>query len=187
MVQPLPEGYVFDPADPRAPTHAQWAAMSEPDRARVVDMLPTSLPVELAPPPEGDVHRKVKERAMSALGDFLRRAGRKIYLSSELIVLYPGERAFVPDLLAVLDVGHPAARPRAGGDVDPHDRVRWVVDAEGKGLDLVLEVHVAGDRTKDEKTNVERYARLGIREYFLFDRARMSLQGHRLAAGGRTY
>jgi hypothetical protein len=68
-------------------------------------------------------------------------------------------------------------------DVEPRDRNTWVVDAEGKGLDLVIEVHVAGDRHKDEVTNAERYARLGIEEYFYFDRARRILRGHRLPGG----
>ena len=142
--------------------------MSSDERARVVDMLPTSLPIELAPP-EGDAHRKAKQGALTALDDFFRRVGRKIYLSSELIVFYPGERSFVPDLLAVLDV-------------EPHDRTRWVVEDEGKGLDLVVEVHVAGRRSKDLELNMERYAQLGIQEYFVFDRARRSLQGYRLPA-----
>ena len=84
MVQQLPGGYVFDPADPRAPTDDQWAAMAPAERARVVAMLPA-------------------------------------------------------------------------------------------------EVHAAGDRAKDYKTNVERYARLGITEYFIFDVRALDLRGHRLA------
>lgn len=173
MVSALPAGYVLDPADPRAPSHAQWEAMTEAERERVVATLPTSLPLELMVP-EGDAHRMAKQSAFGTLDDFFRRAGRRIYLSSELLVLYPGERAFVPDLLAVLDV-------------EPVERMRWVVDAEGKGLDFVLEVHVSGDRIKDDQTNVERYARLGIPEYFVYDRARLRLHGHRLRPGGRTY
>ena len=173
MTYPLPAGYVLDPADPRAPSTAQWAAMTPAERARVVDALPTSLPLELNPP-EGDAHRTAKTAALGALDDFFRRAGRRIYLSSELLVLYPSERGFVPDVLAVLNV-------------DPRERTRWVVDAEGKGLDLVIEVHVAGDRAKDEQENVERYARLQIREYFVFDRARLRLHGYRLPPGGRVY
>ena len=52
----------------------------------------------------------------------------------------------------------------------------------------MLEVHVAGDRKKDEKTNVERYARLGIQEYFYFDRARLRVAGYRLpSASSRAY
>lgn len=170
MVQQLSTRYVFDPEAPRAPTREQWEHMTAAERARVVDMLPVSLPIEVKPP-EGDVHRKAKHGALSALDDFFRRAGRRIYLSSELIVYYPGERSFVPDLIAVLDV-------------EPHDRTRWVVDVEGKGLDFVLEVLVSGERSKDLGLNVERYSRLGIREYFVFDRARLRLHGYRLSLPG---
>lgn len=168
MVQALPTGYVFDPADPRAPTSDQWARMTPAERARIVDMLPAEVPLELMPP-EGDAHRKAKRDALDALDVFFRRIGRKIYLSSELAVFYPGEPRFAPDVLAVVDV-------------EPHERMRWVVDHEGKGLDLVIEVHVAGSRAKDHQINVERYARLGIREYFLFDRSRLRLYAYRLPA-----
>jgi hypothetical protein len=60
--------------------------------------------------------------------------------------------------------------------------------AEGKGLEWVLEVHVGGDRKKDAELNVARYARLGIPEYFTYDRARQHLLGYWLpAADARTY
>lgn len=71
-------------------------------------------------------------------------------------------------------------------DVEPHERLRWVTSAEGKGLDLVLEIHVAGDRRKDFETNVKRYARLGIFEHFLFDRLADRLHGYRLPAGASS-
>ncbi len=167
MVQQLPGGYVFDPADPRSPSEDQWAEMTPAQRARVVSMLPAEVPWELMPP-EGDAHRAAKERATGTLDDFYRRVGRRIYISSELSVFYPNEPRFSPDVLAVLDV-------------DPHQRNKWVVVDEGKGLDLVIEVHAAGDRAKDYKTNVERYARLGITEYFIFDVSALDLRGHRLA------
>jgi Uma2 family endonuclease len=173
MVQPLPSGYVFDPEDPRAPTNEQWERMGPDERARVVAMLPAEVPLDLLPN-EGDPHRKAKLGALDALEGFFQRTGRKIYLSSELAVFYPGERRFSPDIIAV-------------ADVEPHERMKWVVATEGKGLDLVIEVHAAGDRRKDEKTNVERYARLGIQEYFYFDRTRLRLTGYRLPsapAGG---
>jgi hypothetical protein len=66
-------------------------------------------------------------------------------------------------------------------DVEHRDRTSWVVTEEGKGLDLVIEIHYAGDKAKDYKANVERYARLGIHEYFIFDRLRLSLHGYRLS------
>lgn len=166
MVQGLPEGYRVDPVDPRAPSQEQWERMSPAERARVTDMLPSEVPLELQPP-EGDAHFGAKVRARGTLDDFFRRIGRKIYISSEIAVYYPEEPRFSPDLLAVLDV-------------EPHERDKWVVAAEGKGIDLVIEVHYLGDRKKDYETNVDRYARLGVREYFIFDRGLLSLRGYRL-------
>jgi len=172
MVRRLPTGYVFDPADPRAPSVDQWERMLPDERALVVAMLPTEVPLELVPN-EGDPHRKAKRGALDSLDGYFRRTRRKIYLSSELAVYYPAERRFAPDLLAVTDV-------------EPHERTSWIVAQEGKGLDFVLEVHVAGHRRKDENTNVERYARLGVQEYFYFDRTRLRVAAYRLPAGGRA-
>jgi Uma2 family endonuclease len=173
MVLRLPAGYVFDPEDPRAPAVDQWERMLPEEREQVIAMLPTEVPLDLVPN-EGDPHRKAKRSALDALDGFFRASGRRIYLSSELAVYYPAERRFAPDLLAV-------------ADVEPHERSSWVVTKEGKGLDFVLEVHVSGDREKDEKTNVERYARLGIPEYFCFDRGRLRLAGYRLPPASHTY
>ena len=170
MAQNVPAKYVLDPNDPRAPTREQWDTMSPAERERVTDALPTGLPLETHPP-EGDVHRKAKQGALGTLEEFFRRAGRRVYLSSELAVYYPGEPSIAPDVLAVLDV-------------PSHDRMRWVVANEGRGLDFALEVLVAGDRKKDLEANVARYARLGITEYFVYDRARARLYGHRLGPAG---
>lgn len=158
--------YVLDLDEPRSPSEEQWAQMSAEERKRVLDTLPSELPESLFAP-EGDAHRKAKTGAIDALERQFRRIGRKIYLSSELGVFYPNEPRFAPDVLAVLDA-------------EPGERSSWVVVNEGKGLDLVLEVHVAGDARKDRELNVARYARLGIREYFIFDRDRRRIEGHRL-------
>jgi Uma2 family endonuclease len=165
----MPAVYRFDPTDPRAPSEEQWAQMSPQERARVVAMLPAEVPIELHPP-EGDAHRIAKTRTTDTLDAYFRRIHRKIYVSSELAVFYPDEPRFSPDVLAVRDV-------------EWRERTKWVVADEGKGLDLVIEVHYEGDRDKDYTTNVERYARLGIEEYFIFDRARLSLRGYRLPPG----
>lgn len=82
-------------------------------------------------------------------------------------IYYPGERLISADLIAVLDV-------------EMRERDSWVVDLEGKGVDFALEIHVRRDRRKDITRNVEQYARLGIPEYFVFDRARGDLFGFRL-------
>jgi Uma2 family endonuclease len=166
--------YRLDPSDPRAPTEEQWEALSNEERARVVASLPTDMPWELHPP-EGDEHREPKDTARDALGEYFRRKGRRVYVSSELVTYYPDEPRFCPDVLAVLDV-------------DPHKRQSWVVSHEGRGLDFVLEVHVSGSAQKDFEHNVVRYARLGIPEYFAFDRPRSRLWGWRLAEpSGASY
>jgi Uma2 family endonuclease len=169
MVLRAPELYRFDPADPRAPSEDIWERMSPEERARVVAMLPSEFTLDALPPPEGDSHSKAASGARSTLETFFRRIGRKIYISSNLAVYYPGERCFAPDVLAVRDV-------------EPHEQETWMVATEGRGLDLVIEVHVSGNRRKDEIQNVERYALLGISEYFIFDRRRRLLRGYRLPA-----
>lgn len=84
---------------------------------------------------------------------------------------------FAPDVIAVLDVDDL-------GDEDP--RNAWVVADEGKGLDWVLEVMNLGDRRKDLVENVLDYAALGIFEYFVYDRLRGRLVGHRLPGPNAT-
>lgn len=127
--------------------------------------------------PEGRPHKRAKTRTLDFLGRHFSAMGRAIYLAEEMAVLYPGEEVFTPDVLAVLDVPEP----------EDDERLAWVVADEGKGLDLVLEVLYRGDRKKDLVDNVERYAHLGIPEYFIYDRARQQLHAHRLMPGGRRY
>ncbi len=151
-----------------APSQAEWDALSEEDRARVVDVLPGEVTDAELAPPEGDRHFKAKVGPLGALRGYFARQGRRVYIAAELPTYYPNEPRFAPDLLAVLDV-------------EDRDRDKWVVSAEGKGLDWVLEVHVGGDRKKDAERNVIRYARLGIAEYFMYDRARGQLFAYQLA------
>jgi Uma2 family endonuclease len=161
--------YVVDPADPRAPPQELWARLRPEERARIIDSLPSEYPSTA--PPEGDFHRIPKERALGALGEYFRRINRRVYASSELPVYYPDEPRFAPDILAVLDV-------------EPDPRDRWVVSAEGKGLDFVLEVALRGDAKKDLVANVQRYARLGIPEYFAYEPLKPKLSGFRLERAG---
>jgi hypothetical protein len=160
----------LDPDDPRAPSEAAWAAMSETERASVVAALPSDFEPSEAMPPEGDFHDEEASRLKRSLRRFFGGAGRRVYVAGNLPVYYPGERMFAPDLFAVVDV-------------DPHLRPSWVVSAEGKGLDVALEIIWAGSRRKDLVENLERYARLGIAEYFVFDLPRLTLFGYRLSGG----
>jgi Uma2 family endonuclease len=143
--------------------------MSIEERAFVVAHLPSEVPRETAP--EGDPHRDPKEKAVEALREYFRRLGRRVYLSAELPVYYPAERMFAPDVIAVLDV-------------EPHQRLRWVVSQEGRGIDFALEITLQGDRKKDLEENVERYARLGIREYFVLDLKLRRILGYQLNGSG---
>jgi Uma2 family endonuclease len=152
---------------PQAPSQEEWEAMTPEERVRVVESLPGEVTWDEMAMPEGDLHFSAKVSTMDVLKGYFGRQKRKVYLGAELPVYYPAERRFAPDLLVVLDV-------------ETHPRNKWVVSHEGKGLDWVLEVHVGGDRKKDAIYNVERYGRLGIPEYFIYDRALQRLEGYRL-------
>jgi len=154
---------------PMAPSAEEWEALSSAERAAIVAALPGEVTYDEMTMPEGDLHFRAKTRALDALRGYFTRQRRRVYFAAELPVYYPAEPRFAPDLLAVLDA-------------DDIERHKWAVSAEGKGLDWVLEVHVGGDRKKDAEHNVARYGRLGIPEYFLYDRARNQLAAYRLAA-----
>lgn len=115
-------------------------------------------------------HNRAKRRAVDLLSKHFRAIGRIIYLGEELAVFYPGERPFTPDILAVRDVP----------EVEDDERGGWVVADEGRGIDLAFEILWSGDRKKDLVDNVERYARLGIHEYFIYNRREHNLVGYRL-------
>lgn len=149
-----------------APSQEEWDRLTPAERQEVLDQLPPEV-TDAETMPEGDRHFKAKVRALDTLRGYFERTRRRIYLAAELPTYYPRAPRFAPDVLAVLDV-------------EAHDRDKWVVSAEGKGLDWVLEVHVGGDRKKDTETNVVRYAQLGIPEYFIYDRARHKLLAYRL-------
>ena len=154
---------------PMAPSVEEWEALSPAERAEVTAALPGEVTDGEMAMPEGERHFQAKIRALDVLRSYFRRQRRKIYLTAEMPTYYPAEPRFAPDLFAVLDA-------------EDTVRDKWVVSAEGKGLDWVLEVHVGGDRKKDAERNVTRYARLGIPEYFLYDGASNRLTVYRLPA-----
>ncbi|MBX3197286.1 MAG: Uma2 family endonuclease [Labilithrix sp.] len=168
----LRKRWELDMDDPRAPSLELWATLDAAERARICAALPSEYP--RASPPEGDRHRRPKQSAIDALGEFFRRIRRRVYLSSELPIYYPGERMFAPDVIAVLDV-------------EPHERDRWVVAQEERGLDFAFEVTLGGDAKKDLEENVERFARLGIPEYFVLNARSARLLGYRLDEESRRY
>lgn len=174
-MQRAPTTWVIDPDDPRAPPQELWDRMTPEERQRVLDALPSEFDLPRAnPPPEGDFHFIPKVAAKDMLSGYFQRIGRRVYLACELPIYYPAERVFAPDLIAVLDV-------------ELKERACWSVSAEGKGIDLALEIVWGGSSRKDLEHNVTRYASLGIPEYFVFDRKRLRLRGFRLVAGSARY
>jgi hypothetical protein len=149
---------------PRAPSQEEWDRLSPEEQQRVVDALPSEIMLAV---PEGDPHRNAKERAFQTLDEHFRRIRRRVYLSAELPVYYPGEPIFAPDVIAVLDV-------------EPHERMRWVVSHERRGIDFALEIYNHGRRNKDFHDNVDRFLRLRIPEYFAYDIEGEFLLGWRL-------
>lgn len=163
---------------PIAPTEEEWRKMTPAARERFIGEVNDALsdPIQLMS--EGRPHKKAKARALDMLGLHFKTLGRVIYLAEEMAVMYAGEESFSPDILAVVGVEEP----------EDDERMAWVVADEGRGLDFVLEVVYHGNRTKDMVDNVERYARLGIPEYFIYDRARQRIAGYRLPeAGAKRY
>lgn len=148
--------------------------MSEAERAALLDALPSEFPASEASPPEGDFHDEEGSRLKRALRRFFGSGPRPVYVAGDLPVYYPAERMFAPDLIAVVGVS-------------PHFRKSWVKDTEGRGLDFALELIWSGRRRKDLADNVDKYARLEIPEYFVFDMPRRLLIGYRLAEGAHEY
>ena len=170
---PLPAP-VLSPEIPITPSAEDWAALSPRAQEQHLERVIAALQAQAEAMSEGRPHFRAKVSAATTLGDHFDRVGKQIYLACGLPVLYPPEPAFSPDLMAVLDVPDP-------GDADT--RMGWVVEREGRGLDLALEIHYSGDKEKDLVTNVARYARLGIPEYFVYDRFAQRLYGYRLGSG----
>jgi Uma2 family endonuclease len=125
---------------------------------------------------EGTRHSRPKINAYKDLGDHFSRVGRRVFLATELAVLYPAHPVVVPDLLAVMDAAEPE-----------RERESWRVVEEGRGIDLVLEFRNLGKKHKDLVDNVKDYAGLGVAEYFSLDCRSKMLRGWRLASPGARF
>jgi Uma2 family endonuclease len=158
------------PPPPVTPSVEAWRAMSPEARARFLEEVVAALSDPRLTMGDGRPHFNAKRRATDRLRRHFDALHRVIYLAEEMNVLYPAEPAFCPDILAVLDVPEP----------EDDERMGWVVADEGRGIDLAIEVVYEGNRKKDLVDNVERYARLGIPEYFVYDRKKQELRGYRL-------
>lgn len=164
---------------PTGPSPETWAAMSPGDRERFIEQATSALNQQAELMAEGRRHGRARMSITQMVEDYFQRAGRQVYVASDLPVVYPYEDVFAPDLMVVLDVEDPR---------DQDTRTAWIVSQEGRGLDLALEITHLGDRQKDMAENVVDYARLGIPEYFIYDPLRQQVLGYRLpASGARRY
>ncbi len=122
---------------------------------------------------ETDDHRQEIVRHIEILENYYR--GQKVCVSGNLLIYYvQGDpRTYVvPDAFVVKGI-------------PPKNRRTYKLWVEGKSPEVVIETTSRKTRRKDTKEKPELYARLGIKEYFLFDPhleyLDPPLQGYRLA------
>jgi Uma2 family endonuclease len=125
---------------------------------------------------ETDLHRDWMIRILELLR--FRYRGQRVYMASDLLVYYQEgnpTQFVVPDDFVVLDC-------------DPGRRRTFKTWVEGKCPHVIFEVTSRGTRQNDELWKPPIFARLGVREYFLYDPTAdyltPPLQGFRLVDGG---
>jgi Uma2 family endonuclease len=128
------------------------------------------------PMAETDVHRNLMVSLITALR-WRYRDEPLVYVSGNLLFYYvegDPRKCTAPDCFVVKGV-------------PGHDRRTYLLWEEGVAPCVVIEVTSRSTRRQDTREKRELYARLGIREYFLFDPLeeylRPSMQGLRLAGG----
>ncbi len=126
---------------------------------------------------ETDEHRDAMVRHIQILQEYYR--DQRVYVSGDLLVYYQEgdpSKYVVPDAFVVKGAS-------------PSRRRTYKIWLEGKAPDIVIETTSRKTRRKDTTTKPELYARLGVKEYFLFDPdgeyLDPPLQGYRLR--GRAY
>jgi len=124
---------------------------------------------------ETDEHREAMIRHIQILQEYYR--GQWVYVSGDLLVYYEQgnpRKYVVPDAFVVKGI---APKPRRVYKI-------WV---EGRGPDVAIETTSRKTRRKDTIDKPRLYARLGVKEYFLFDPDQEyldpPLQGYRLRGG----
>ncbi|MBF0349458.1 MAG: Uma2 family endonuclease [SAR324 cluster bacterium] len=149
------------------PTREVWEQMSPVEQDHKESSIIAALEQEFNLMGETTVHFDSRASATEVLRRFFKGKGKTAFIASDLHTLYPGERAFYPDLLVVFDV-------------EPHHRRSWNVMREGKGLDFALEILSKETKRRDRVEKLNLYARLAIPEYFIFDPELLTLHGYQL-------
>lgn len=163
------------PPLPTAPTQEVWDRMTPAQRLAMEAELPVSFPFEYGMMSEGDPHLDARMEARETLRRWFRTQAHPWYVGADMMVFYPGEQPIAPDVFLVRDA-------------EDRERTSWLVSKEAKGLTWALEILASGQRAKDLRRNVMRFARLGIEEYFVLDLRHRRIHGWRQSAPGvRTY
>lgn len=124
---------------------------------------------------ETDDHRDEMVREIELLRRYYE--GQSVYVSGDLLVYYEQgnpKKFVVPDVFVVKGI-------------DPKKRRIYRIWYEGQAPDAIIEVTSRKTKKKDTVTKPALYARLGVKECFLFDPTQEylepPLQGYRLVKG----
>ena len=125
---------------------------------------------------ETDLHRDEMVRIIELLRNHF--SGQRTYVSGDLLVYYEQgnpKKYVVPDAFVVKDC-------------EPRRRRTFKIWVEGKAPNMAVETTSRKTRRKDVVDKPDIYARIGVKEYFLFDPEGdyldPPLQGHRLVHDG---
>jgi Uma2 family endonuclease len=109
------------------------------------------------PMAESDLHRELMFYVIHLLQRFF--AGRKVYVTGNLLVYYEkgnNRKSVSPDCFVV-------------HDVEPKQRTSYKIWEEGRGPEVVFEVSSKSTHREDLTKKMRLYAKLGVREYFIYD------------------
>jgi Uma2 family endonuclease len=110
------------------------------------------------PMAETDVHRDLMKELIDELSDFFQHEP-DVYVSGNLLVYYEEgnpRKNVSPDIFVVRGVGK-------------HRRHVYKLWEEGRAPDVVIEISSRKTWAEDLHKKLQLYARLGVREYFVFD------------------
>ena len=132
------------------------------------------------PMAETDIHRDLMIALLHALKGYYREQPL-VYVSGNIFIYYRDEagslQSVSPDIFVVFGVAK-------------KDRRIYKLEEEGKTPEVVIELTSANTKVEDLVAKYYIYARMGVREYFLFDpyseTSHTTLRGFRLKGGEYT-
>ena len=167
-------GWELDPANPRAPSIEAWGKMTKAQQNFVDCWLMAEMNLREEEMPQGVSHSVAIERISAVLRSYLAQKGIRAFVGIDIMTHFPTGEVASPDVMVVLN---PDKLPER----------TWHVGIDGGLPDVCFEVYHHGDKEKDTTRNVKMYAKLGIKEYFVFEIDNSEITGYRLGALRRKY